>query len=214
MDYTILRKRMVEEQLIPHGIKDQRVINTFYKVERHRFIPQELRNIAYADFPVSIGEGQTISQPFMVALMTESLQLKGDEKVLEIGTGSGYQAAILAELAKEVFSIERFEVLAKRAEAVLKELGYKNIKIKVGDGTLGWPEEAPFDRIIITAASPQVPLPLIEQLKESGILILPLGGDLGQVLTAVEKKKNKLKYTEICSCIFVPLIGKYGYKNA
>lgn len=213
MDYAVLRRRMVEEQLIPRGIKDQKVLDVFYKVERHKFVPQNLRTSAYADFPVPIGEGQTISQPFIVALMTECLDLAGQEKILEIGTGSGYQAAILAELAKEVYTIERFKSLAKRAEAALSELGYKNIKLMVGDGSLGWPEFAPFDRIIITAASPRVPLPLIEQLEESGKLILPLGESFSQVLTVVEKKKGKLESIEVCGCVFVPLVGKYGLRN-
>lgn len=213
MDYTVLRKRMVEEQLIPRGIKDKRVLDAFYNIERHKFIPEGLRGNSYADFPVPIGEGQTISQPYIVALMTECLNLSGEEKILEIGTGSGYQAAILAELSCQVYSIERFVTLAKRAEAVLKELGYSNIKIKVDDGTLGWPEFAPFDRIIITAASPNVPLPLTEQLKENGKLILPLGESFSQVLTLVEKKLGKLESVGICGCVFVPLIGKYGYKN-
>jgi protein-L-isoaspartate(D-aspartate) O-methyltransferase len=214
MDYAVLKKRMVQEQLIPRGIKDSRVLDAFYKIERHKFIPEALRTSAYADFPVPIGEGQTISQPYIVALMTECLDLKGEEKVLEIGTGSGYQAAILGELAKEVYSIERFEVLAKRAETVLNELGYKNIKVKVDDGTLGWPEEAPFDRIIITAAGSRIPLPLTEQLKESGKLILPLGESFSQVLTVVEKNKGKLESIEVCGCIFVPLVGKYAHKNS
>ena len=213
MDYAILRKRMVEEQLIPRGIKDPKVLNAFYKVERHKFIPEDLRTSAYADFPVPIGQGQTISQPYIVALMTGCLDLTGQEKVLEIGTGSGYQAAILAELAKEIYSIERFKNLAQKAEIILNELGYTNIKIKVDDGTLGWSETAPFDRIIITAASPRIPLPLIEQLKESGKLILPLGETFSQVLTVVEKKKGKLESIEVCGCVFVPLVGKYGYRE-
>lgn len=213
MDYIILRKRMVEEQLIPRGIKDQRVLAAFYKVERHKFIPEELRSSAYADYPVPIGDGQTISQPYIVALMTECLELTGQEKVLEIGTGSGYQAAILAELAKEVCSMERFEGLAQRAELVLKELEYANIKIKVADGTLGWEEEAPFDRIMITAASPRIPLPLTEQLKENGKLILPLGESFSQVLTVVEKRKGRLESISVCACVFVPLVGKYGWRD-
>jgi protein-L-isoaspartate(D-aspartate) O-methyltransferase len=213
MDYAVLRKRMIDEQLIPRGIKDPRVLDAFYKVERHKFIPEELRTSAYADFPVPIGEGQTISQPYIVALMTECLELSGQEKVLEIGTGSGYQAAILAELAKEVYTVERFGSLTKRAESVLNELGYKNIKIKVDDGTLGWQECAPFERIIITAASPRIPLPLVEQLKETGKLILPLGESFSQVLTLVEKVKGELISTQICGCVFVPLIGKYAYKE-
>ncbi|KPK43029.1 MAG: protein-L-isoaspartate O-methyltransferase [Omnitrophica WOR_2 bacterium SM23_29] len=211
MEYVVLRKRMVEEQLIPRGIKDQRVIQAFLKVERHKFIPEKLRGSAYADYPVPIGEGQTISQPYIVALMTECLDLSGTEKVLEIGTGSGYQAAILAELSGEVYSIERFPSLAKRAESLFQDLGYSNIKIKVGDGTLGWPEEAPFSRIIITAAAPDVPLPLAEQLSENGKMVLPRGETYSQVLTLVQKKKGQLKVEPICGCVFVPLIGEYGY---
>jgi protein-L-isoaspartate(D-aspartate) O-methyltransferase len=210
MDYAALRKRMVEEQLIPRGIKDKKVLDAFKKIERHRFIPEELRESAYADFPVPIGQGQTISQPYIVALMTECLGLTGKEKVLEIGTGSGYQTGILAELTKEIYSIERFDNLAKNAEKVLGELGFTNIKIKVADGSLGWVEESPFDRIIITAASTRIPLPLIEQLKENGKLILPLGESFSQVLTVVEKKGNKLESIEVCGCVFVPLVGKYG----
>lgn len=213
MDYAVLRKRMVEEQLIPRGVKNRRVLDAFYKVERHKFIPEDLRPTAYADFPVPIGEGQTISQPYIVALMTECLDLTGNEKVLEIGTGSGYQAAILAELTKEVYTIERFESLSKRAQSILEELGYKNIEIKVDDGTLGWKEAAPFDRIIITAATPRIPLPLAEQLNESGKMILPLGETFSQVLTLVEKRKGKLEFIEICGCVFVPLVGKHGYSN-
>jgi protein-L-isoaspartate(D-aspartate) O-methyltransferase len=203
---------MVEEQLKARGIKDQKVLDAFKKLERHKFIPEAVRESAYADFPVPIGESQTISQPYIVALMTECLNLTGDEKVLEIGTGSGYQTAILAELSKEVHSIERFGTLAKRAQELLKELGYTNIKIKIGDGSLGWPEEAPFDRIIITAAAARVPLPLTEQLKEGGKLILPMGESFSQVLTLYEKKNNKLESTPICGCVFVPLVGKYGLK--
>ena len=213
MDFAVLRKRMVEEQLIPRGIKSERLLDAFYKVERHKFVPEDLRGSAYADFPVPIGEGQTISQPYIVALMTQCLDLTGEEKVLEIGTGSGYQSAILAELAKEVYTIERYANLAKSAETVLKESGYKNISIKVGDGTLGWKEIAPFDRIIITAASPRIPLPLTEQINESGKMVLPLGEPLSQVLTLVEKKKGKLEPIQVCGCVFVPLIGKYGWKE-
>lgn len=204
---------MVQEQLIPRGIKNHRVLDAFYRIERHKFIPEDLRNSAYADFPVPIGEGQTISQPYIVALMTEYLGLTGKEKVLEIGTGSGYQTAILSELAGEIYSIERFELLAEKAQDILSGLGYKNIKVKAGDGTLGWEEAAPFDRIIITAANPKVPLPLIEQLADNGKLILPLGESFSQVLTLLEKKEGKLKSTDICGCVFVPLVGKYGWKN-
>jgi protein-L-isoaspartate(D-aspartate) O-methyltransferase len=213
MDYVVLRKRMVEEQLMSRGINNRRVLDVFGKIERHKFMPKDLASNAYADFPVPIGEGQTISQPYIVALMTEYLSLTGQEKVLEIGTGSGYQTAILAELSKEVYSIERFENLAKNAQRILNELGYANIKIKVGDGTLGWPEVAPFDRIIITAASARIPLPLSEQLKDNGKLIMPLGESYSQVLTLFEKKKDRLESTQICGCVFVPLVGKYGWKN-
>lgn len=213
MEEAGLRKRMVEEQLVGRGIKDERLRDVFLKVERHRFVPVDLIAGAYGDFPVPIGEGQTISQPYIVALMTELLELAGQEKVLEIGTGSGYQAAILAQLAKEVYSVERFSGLAQKAEGVLKSLGYHNVKIKVGDGTLGWPEEAPFDRIIITAASPRIPLPFAEQLKESGKMILPLGGPLGQVLTLVKKESGKLITQDICGCVFVPLVGKFAWKD-
>jgi protein-L-isoaspartate(D-aspartate) O-methyltransferase len=213
MDYQILRKRMVQEQLIPRGIKDPRVLDVFYKVQRHKFVPESLLGSAYADYPLGIGEGQTISQPYIVALMTECLELTGTEKVLEIGTGSGYQAAILAELAGSVYTIERFEGLAKKAEAALNDSGYTNIHIKVGDGTLGWPEESPFDRIIITAASSEVPQPLLEQLKDHGKLMLPLGESYSQVLTLIEKKGKEFEYTDICACVFVPLVGKYAYRE-
>jgi len=213
MDFAILRKRMVQEQLMPRGIKDPRVLEVFSKVERHKFIPDDFRSSSYADYPVSIGEGQTISQPFIVALMTQSLGVNPEDKILEIGTGSGYQAAILAELAKEVYTIERVESLAKRSEALLKDLGYHNISIRVDDGTLGWKEKEPFSKIIITAASPRIPLPLTEQLVEGGKLILPLGEAFSQVLTLVEKKAGRLYQQQICGCVFVPLVGKYGWKN-
>ncbi|MFH1888874.1 MAG: protein-L-isoaspartate(D-aspartate) O-methyltransferase [Candidatus Omnitrophota bacterium] len=211
MDYTGLRKRMVQEQLIPRGIKNQRILDVCLRLERHKFIPEEARGSAYADFPISIGEGQTISQPYIVALMTEELDLSDKHRVLEIGTGSGYQTAILAELAGEVYSIERFDSLAAKAKAIIDESGYKNVTIKSGDGTLGWKEASPFDRIIITAASPKVPMPLIEQLSDNGKLILPLGESFSQVLTLVEKKDGELKYINVCGCVFVPLVGKYGY---
>jgi protein-L-isoaspartate(D-aspartate) O-methyltransferase len=201
---------MVEEQLIPRGIKDPRVLAAFYKVDRHKFIPQATLTSAYGDFPLAIGEGQTISQPYIVALMSECLSLTGREKVLEIGTGSGYQAAILAELAGEVYSIERLSGLAEKSQVLLGDLGYANIKLKVGDGTLGWPEFAPFERIIITAAAPRVPLPLTEQLSDNGKLIMPQGNSFSQTLTLFEKREGKLKSREICACVFVPLVGKFS----
>lgn len=213
MNYEILRKHMVQEQLIARGIKNKSVLDAFLDTERERFIPEELKDGAYADYPLPIGENQTISQPYMVALMTECLGLSGGEKVLEIGTGSGYQTAILARLAKEVYTIERFENLSKKAQAALNGLGYKNIHFKISDGTLGWPEEAPFDRIIITAASSRLPLPLSEQLNEGGKVVVPLGETFSQVLTVVENKKGKQEPTQVCGCVFVPLIGKYGQKE-
>ena len=210
-DYNILRSRMVEEQLISRGISDRRVLDAFLKVERHKFMAQELWMSAYADHPLPIGDGQTISQPYMVALMSECLELKGQERVLEIGTGSGFQTAILAELAKEVYSVERFSGLAQSAEDKLNEFGYTNIKIKVGDGTLGWEELSPFDRIIVTAGAPKIPLPLEEQLAEAGKLVIPLGESFSQMLTVVEKKNGLLEEKPVSSCVFVPLIGKFGW---
>jgi protein-L-isoaspartate(D-aspartate) O-methyltransferase len=213
MSFDTARAKMVEEQLIPRGISDQRVLDVFLKVERHKFVPEELRVSAYADHPLPIGEGQTISQPYIVALMVQCLKLKGSERVLEIGTGSGYQAAILAELAAEVYTIERFASLAKTAHGVLTATGLNNVHIEIGDGTLGWSDKAPFDAIIISAASPRIPLPLTDQLKENGKLILPLGDSFSQTLTIVEKKSGKLESIDVCGCVFVPLVGKYGYNK-
>ena len=204
---------MVEEQLRARDIRDARVLKAFFTIERHRFVPEELRSGSYGDHPLSIGYSQTISQPYIVALMTESLALAGNEKVLEIGTGSGYQTAILAALAKEVFSIERIEPLAAQAQNVIRELGYSNVTIKAHDGTLGWIEHAPFDRIIVAAACPSIPLPLIEQLKDSGRLIMPLGESFSQVLTLATKRNNRLETTQLCACVFVPLIGKFAYSD-
>jgi protein-L-isoaspartate(D-aspartate) O-methyltransferase len=202
---------MVKGQLKARGIDDQRLLDAFCCVERHKFVPEKYRDSAYADYPIPIGEGQTISQPYIVAVMTESLSLTGNEKVLEVGTGSGYQTAILAKLAGMVYTIERISSLAKSAEQLFGELGISNIKLKIGDGTLGWPQEAPFDRIIITAATPVVPLPLIEQLKDSGKLVAPLGESSHQILTLVEKESGSCTYKQLCGCMFVPLIGEYGF---
>lgn len=204
---------MVAEQLLSRGIKDERVLKAMSEVARHEFIPSEYLANAYADYPVAIGEGQTISQPYIVALMSEVLQLKGEEKVLEIGTGSGYQAAILARLAKEVYSVERIKSLAEMAKMQLEKMGFTNIHIKTGDGTLGWEEFSPYDRIVVTAASPQVPDSLTKQLKEEGILVIPLGGSFSQILTRITKHKNDIETEDICACVFVPLIGKEGWKQ-
>lgn len=212
-DFSILRKKMVEEQLLPRGIKDPRVLQAFQKVPRHKFVPEKYQDCAYGDFPLAIGEGQTISQPYMVALMTECLELSGGEHILEIGTGSGYQAAILAELTAQVYSIERVAVLAERARTLLRDLGYDNIHIKVDDGTLGWQKNAPYDRIIITAGAPDIPEPLIEQLNINGKLVIPIGSKFSQVLTVVTKYKTGIQTEEICGCVFVPLLGRYGWED-
>ncbi len=210
---AVLRKRMVEEQLMPRGIFDEKVLNVFRTVSRHDFIPEMSLENAYADYPLPVGEGQTISQPYMVALMTQSLQLKGPERILEIGTGSGYQTAILAKLARQVYTIERFDTLANRAKLVLDDLGFTNIKIKLGDGTEGWEEFAPYEGIVITAGAPSIPPPLIEQLAEGGRMVIPVGGAFGQILTLVRKKDGNLTQEEICGCVFVPLVGRYGWKD-
>jgi protein-L-isoaspartate(D-aspartate) O-methyltransferase len=213
MDFKELREFMVKTQLIPRGINDERVLNAMKKVPRHLFLDDYIQHKAYDDMALSIGEGQTISQPYMVAIMTQLLELKGNGKVLEVGTGSGYQAAILAELSKEVYTVERIAVLVKKAEDRFYSLGYKNIHIKIGDGTLGWSEEAPFDGIIITAGTPKIPEPLIEQLSEEGIIIAPVGDRFSQQLLKIKKSKGELLETYHTPCVFVPLIGEYGWNG-
>ena len=204
---------MVETQLIPRGIKDKRVINAMLTIPRHLFVPEEaLWSQAYSDFPLPIGEKQTISQPYIVALMTEALELKGAERVLEIGTGSGYQTAILSMLAEKVYSIERISTLAARARKVLDSINCSNVVIKIGDGTLGWPEEAPFDAILTTAAAPEIPKCYIDQLKIGGRLIIPVGDVYSQVLVKVIKTKDGIIKQDMGGCRFVKLIGRYGWK--
>jgi len=212
-EFKILRNQMVEEQLKARDIVDQKILEVFRLIPRHKFVPVESINSSYSDCPLSIGEGQTISQPYMVALMTQCLDLKKTDRVLEIGTGSGYQTAILASLANEIFSIERKINLAKRAEDILKELGFSNITIKVGDGSQGWPEKSPFNKIIVTAASPDLPMPLYEQLAQDGKLVIPITKGFSQILTVFTKEKNQPLQRQICGCSFVPLIGKFGYKE-
>ena len=207
LDFKNLRERMVKEQIEARGVKDRRTQEALLKVERHRFVPKNLQHLAYEDMPLPIGSGQTISQPYIVALMTELLQLKGKEKVLEIGTGSGYQAAILAELTAEVYTIEILPKLANGAQKLLTELGYKNIKVKCGDGYLGWPEFAPFDAIIVTCAPREVPLALIEQLAEGGRLVIPVG-EWCQELKLLVKVEGKIKQKNIIPVRFVPMIRK------
>jgi len=213
IDFKSLQEEMVSQQIMRRGVVTPQVIEVFRKVPRHLFVPEEVRSYAYNDHPLPIGEGQTISQPYMVALMTDLLDLSGEEKILEIGTGSGYQAAILAELGKEVYTVERHRLLAERAEKVLKELGYNNVKVLVGDGTKGWKEFSPYQRIIVTASAPNVPEPLFEQLDEMGKLVIPIGERWSQDLTLIEKRKGKMVGKSICGCVFVPLIGEYGYND-
>ncbi|OAG27199.1 protein-L-isoaspartate(D-aspartate) O-methyltransferase [Thermodesulfatator autotrophicus] len=211
--YQKARERMVQTQIAARGIKDPRVLAAMLKVPRHLFVEEALKDQAYGDYPLPIGEGQTISQPYIVALMTEALELKGPEKVLEVGTGSGYQAAILAELARWVYSIERYSSLARRAKRILESLGYNNVIIKVGDGTKGWPEAAPFDAIIVTAAGPKIPEPLIEQLKDGGRLVMPVGDEWSQYLIKVTKKGDQLIKENLGAVRFVKLVGEYGFKE-
>ena len=206
-DDKTMRERMVETQIKARGVKDPRVLSAMAKVERHIFVPKELQSSAYADQPLPIGEGQTISQPYIVAFMTELLDLKGTEKVLEIGTGSGYQAAILAELAREVYTIEIIESLGVSAQKRLQALGYRNIRVKVGDGYAGWPEVAPFDAIIVTCAPDHIPRPLMEQLKEGGRMVVPVGG-YSQALRKIVKQPGKVESTDVLPVIFVPMSGE------
>ncbi len=211
--FAAARERMVDQQIKIRGVGDPRVLAAMRKVPRHLFIPQHLWGQAYNDYPLPIGEDQTISQPYIVALMTEILEVKKTDRVLELGTGSGYQAAILAELAAVVFSIDRVGGLADQARMVLESLGYDNIQIRVGDGTLGWPEEAPFDGIIVTAGAPRVPRPLMEQLALGGRLVIPVGDMFSQTLTCVRKTESGLEYDYHGGCRFVRLLGKYGWQE-
>jgi protein-L-isoaspartate(D-aspartate) O-methyltransferase len=212
--YQQKRQAMVDNDIKGRGIKDKKVLEVMAKIPRHLFVDKNLRDKAYADYPLPIGEGQTISQPYVVALMTESLLLKPTDKVLEIGTGSGYQAAVLAEIVKEVYTIEIRKSLADVAAQRLKDLGCKNVKVKYADGYFGWEEYAPFDAIIITAAANHIPPPLIKQLKEGGRLIIPLGSTVYyQVLTLATKKKGELDVVQMGPVAFVPLIGEAERKR-
>lgn len=212
--YLLERKRMVDDQLIWRGIHDQRVLEAMRSVPRHCFVPEEYRDMAYSDSPLPIGSGQTISQPYIVALMSESVALKGSEKVLEVGTGSGYQAAILASLAREVHTIERHLPLAEQARQVLKDLGYKNVIVHTGDGSKGLPENAPYQAIVVTASAPKVPKPLLDQLDEGGYLILPVGDRWGgQTLQLWERHGTKFEHEAVLPVAFVPLRGEYGWKE-
>jgi len=207
--FKILRERMVQEQIKARGIKDEGVLEAMLKVLRHKFVPQEYISHAYEDKPLPIGLGQTISQPYIVALMTELLQVEKGDKVLEVGTGSGYQAAVLAEIVDEVYTIEIFEALGKKAKERLKKLGYTNVHIKIADGYYGWEEHAPYDAIIVTCAAEHVPPPLISQLKEGGKMCIPVGGLLIQNLMLIEKRGGKVISKNILPVRFVPLLGKH-----
>ncbi len=206
------RERMVAEQLVPRGIKDPRVLEAMGKVPRHLFVDEALRDKAYGDHPLPIGEGQTISQPFMVGRMTELLRLTGTEKVLEVGTGSGYQAAVLAQLAARVCAIERLAQLAARARETLERLGITNVWVRTANGTFGWPDEAPFDRILVAAGGPSVPPPLLEQLAEGGRMVMPVGQADYQKLQVIDKIGGQARVTEDSECVFVKLIGKFAWE--
>lgn len=208
-DYRQKRQRMVENDIRGRGIKDKRVLDAMLKIERHLFVDKGLMHRSYEDNPLPIDEGQTISQPYVVALMTEALRLKPTDRVLEIGTGSGYQAAVLAEIASEVYTIEIRKKLTEKSENLLKSLGYSNIKVKHADGYFGWEEHAPFDAIIVTASANHIPPPLIRQLKEGGSLIIPLGSTVYfQTLTLATKRKGELDILQMTSVAFVPMTGE------
>jgi len=211
-DFEKLRLRMVKTQIEVRGVRDEKLLEAMRKVPRHLFVPEKYRKYSYDDRPLPIGEEQTISQPYIVAYMTESLGLKGNEKVLEIGTGSGYQAAVLQGLVSEVFTVEIIEMLGLRAELLFRELKYDNIHVKIGDGYKGWPEEAPFDAVIVTAAPDHIPQPLIDQLKIGGRLIIPVG-DYMQELVLVTKTKKGVDKKQLLPVMFVPMTGKAQEKK-
>ncbi len=207
------RERMVRTQLVPRGIRDQGVLRAMRKIPRHRFVGEELRSDAYEDHPIPIGHRQTISQPYIVALMTQALELTGREKTLEIGTGSGYQTAVLAELSREVYTVERIPELLQRAEAVLTDLNYTNIRFKAFDGTLGWDEHKPYDAVMVTAGAPRVPGPLRDQLAEGGRIVIPVGDRHSQELVKITRTGDRFHESSLGGCRFVDLIGLHGWKD-
>jgi protein-L-isoaspartate(D-aspartate) O-methyltransferase len=210
--YARERDRMVSEHLVKRGIADPRVLEAMRHTPRHLFVDEGLRDKAYGDYPLPIGDAQTISQPFMVARMTELLRLTGTEKVLEIGTGSGYQAAVLSRLAARVCTVERIPKLAARARQTLEAIGASNVWVRIANGTFGWPDEAPFDRIVVTAGGPAVPPPLLEQLAEGGRMVMPVGSADSQRLQIVDQIGGQPRVTEDSGCVFVKLIGKYAWE--
>ena len=211
--FTRRREEMIEEQLKGRRIRDERLLSAMREIPRHRFVPSALASRAYEDGPLPIGEEQTISQPYIVAEMTQALSLTGTEKVLEIGTGSGYQTAILCRLSREVVTVERLESLSRAARTTLSTLGMYNVRFRIGDGTLGAPEDAPFDRVIVTAAAPGVPDPLFEQMMEGGIMVIPIGGRWEQELVAVRKEMGMPRKEYLGGCRFVPLLGERGFSG-
>ncbi|MCG2711346.1 MAG: protein-L-isoaspartate(D-aspartate) O-methyltransferase [Candidatus Omnitrophica bacterium] len=211
MDFENSRKRMVDSQLVERGIKNERVLFVFLNIPRHEFVAPELRGSAYDDRPLPIGSGQTISQPYMAALMTELLELTDKMKVLELGTGSGYQASILGALAREVYSVERIAGLAETAAGTLYRLGIKNVHIKIADGSIGLEEFQPYDAIMVTAGAPRVPQALLDQLKDGGRLVIPVGNRFSQELKCLRKKGGQIVETKSCGCVFVPLLGEQGW---
>ncbi len=211
-DFDALRQRMVDRQICARGIREPAVGAAFRKVPRHLFLPASQQSEAYEDHPVGIGKGQTISQPYMVALMTEELGIEEGHRVLEIGTGSGYQTAILAELASEVYTVERIAELSETAQGLLGQLGHENIRFLAGDGTVGWPEHKPYDRIIVTAGGPRVPSSLVDQLAVGGRLVIPVGDTFHQSLTVVTKTEKGTHEKRGCGCVFVKLIGEEGWE--
>ncbi len=213
-NYSIARRRMVEEQVIARGVKDPRVTAAMLQVPRHKFVEEAMESQAYQDAPLPIGERQTISQPYMVAVMSEALALDGTDKVLEVGTGSGYQAAVLALLADRVFSLERIPALARRARKVLDSCGYSKVNIRLADGTLGWQEMAPFDAIIVTAGAPNVPQGYLDQLAVGGRLVIPVGDRTNQVLMRITRvAETEFKEEQLLGCRFVPLVGNHGWRE-
>jgi len=211
-DFEAARQQMVERQLAQRGITDERVLQAMRDVPRHRFVPEDVWDMAYRDSPLPIGYGQTISQPYIVAYMTQMLNLSPSDRVLEVGTGSGYQAAILSRLAQQVYTIECLAELAQRAEQVLREMGYGNIQVRVGDGGYGWPEAAPFDAIIVTAAAPEIPPPLIAQLAEGAPLVAPIGPTGYQDLVRLYRRDNQTHSEYLTPVAFVPLVGEHGWR--
>ncbi len=214
MEYRRARERMIQDQIVARSISDRKVIEALRRVPRHLFVGEGFRDRAYGDYPLPIGEGQTVSQPYMVALMTQALALQGHEKVLEIGTGSGYQTAVLAEIVPRVFSVERLTPLARRARQLLDELGYHGVTIRTSDGTRGWAEEAPFDAIIVTAGAPDVPEKIPEQLGEGGRMVIPVGDAQSQSLLRITRHDGEFIRETLGGCVFVKLIGQYGWAES